>query len=122
MRIRTTAAAVGAVLALALTACSSDETPDRPQETDSSAPASPSADTAAAEQACKDAWSQATENGAIEDGSVSVDNPPAECDGVKNGAGLAADAIREHIQKGRNRMEDCLDDPSCTELPIDPAQ
>jgi hypothetical protein len=121
MRIRMTAAAIGAVLALALTACSSDETPDRP-ETASSAPASPSADTAAAEKACKDAWTRAVKEGAVDDGSVSVENPPAECDGVKDQAGLAADALREDIQEGRDRMEDCLDDPACTELPIDPAQ
>lgn len=101
MRIRTTAAAVGAVLALALTACSSDEPEGSPS---SSAPASPSAGTAAAEQACKDAWRQAVESGAIDDGSVSVENPPAECDGVKNGAAVAAEAIREHIEEGRKRL------------------
>lgn len=120
MRIRTTAAAVGAVLTLALTACSSDETPDRP-ETASSAPASPSADTAAAERACKDAWTQALEEGAVDNGSVSVENPPKECDGLRNGADQAADAVREHIQEGRDQLEDCMDDPSapeCEGLPI----
>ncbi|MGQ4397915.1 hypothetical protein ACN6K5_000917 [Streptomyces violaceoruber] len=120
MRIRMTAAAVGAVLALALTACSSDETPDRP-ETASSAPASPSADTAAAEKACKDAWTRALEEGAVDNGSVSVENPPKECDGLRNGAAQAADAVREHIQEGRDQLEDCMDDPSapeCEGLPI----
>lgn len=115
MRIRMTAAAVGAVLALALTACGSDEKPDRPQETASSAPASPSADTAAAQQACKDAWRQAAEDGAIDDGSVSAENPPAECDGLEHGLALGSDAIREHIQEGRKRLEDCMTDPSAPE-------
>lgn len=122
MRIRTIATTGAAVLILALPACSSSDSSDeRPPETASSAPASPSADAAAAEKACKDAWSQAAESGAIDDGSVSVENPPAECDGVRNGAALAAEAIREHIQEGRKQLEDCMDDPSapeCEGLPI----
>ncbi|WP_158913540.1 hypothetical protein [Streptomyces sp. MBT28] len=122
MRIHTIAATGAAVLVLTLSACSSsDNSDERPSETASSAPSSPTADTAAAQRACKDAWRQAVEEGAIDDGTVSVENPPAECDGVEGGAGLAAEAIREHIQEGRKQLEDCMDDPSapeCEGLPI----
>jgi hypothetical protein len=113
MRLRTTAAAV-AVLGLALTGCSSsDDKPEQPSAPSSSAAPSPTVDQAAAERACKEAWRQA-----VEDGSASADNYPAACEGVPNSAGLGAEAIREHRAAGRKRLDDCLEDPSCTELPI----
>lgn len=116
MRIRTTAAAV-AVLGLALTACSSsggDDKPDAPASTSTSASAS--VDPRAAEAECKAAWSKAVADGSIDDGSVSAEKPPAECAGVASSARLGIEAIKEHIEEGRERHDACTEDPaSCLE-------
>ena len=111
MTMRTTAAAV-AVLALALSACSSsDDKPEQPAASTSSAAPSPTVDQAAAEQACKEAWRQAVEDGSVGDGTVSADKHPAECEGVPGSAGLGADAIREHTEANRERYHACLENP-----------
>lgn len=118
MNLRTAAAAV-AVAVLALSGCAggNDAPKPKPSAVFSSATSSPSVDQSAAGAACKDAWRQAVEDGAIDDGSVSAENHPAECEGVKRSAQLGADAIREHTQENRQRLEACEDDPSCTEFP-----
>ncbi|KPC70907.1 hypothetical protein ADL27_53345 [Streptomyces sp. NRRL F-6602] len=104
MQHRLTAAAV-AVLTLALTGCSSDDGADPKPSASSSAPASPTVDQAAAEKACEDAWRKALEDGAIEDGSVSGENHPAECEGVRRSAQIGADVLREALEEGRDRLE-----------------
>jgi hypothetical protein len=109
MRIRTTAAAV-AVLGLALTACSGNDKPDAPAPASTSASAT--ADPWAAEAECKAAWSKAVEDGSIDDGSVSAEKPPAECAGVASSARLGIEAIKEHIEEGRERHDACTEDPS----------
>ena len=103
MHQRLTAAAV-AVLALALTGCSSDSADPKPSAS-SSAPASPTVDQAAAEDACREAWRKALEDGAIEDGTVSGENHPAECEGVRRSAQIGADVLRVALEEGRDRLE-----------------
>lgn len=117
MTVRRTAAAVLAVAALTLTGCSSND--ERPQtKPGSSAPASPSADTAAAEAACKAAWTKYVA------GSEHPDEKRARaaCKGLPAAdvAGLGADAIREHTAKNREHFDECIDTPDapeCADLP-----
>ncbi|MFD5220304.1 hypothetical protein ACFWMH_21970 [Streptomyces tendae] len=117
MRTRITTAAL-AVLALTLTACSSDEQPDKPAVTvteTATATATATVDRAAARQACVGAWLDLLTT----DDSTSADDEPAICDQVPGqSAEMYAEAIRQHNQANRDRMDACLDDPTCTELPI----
>lgn len=114
MRIRTIAAGA-AVLALALSACSSDETPDRPVVTKTvTASPTPTVDRAAARQACVKAWREL-----LDAGTAEAENQPAVCDQVPGqAAAMYAEALRERNEANRERLDDCLDDPSCTEMPL----
>lgn len=114
MNARTTAAAV-AVLALALSGCAGgdDDPKPKPSPVSSSATASPSVDRAAARQECIDSWVTA-----LEDGTASAENQPAVCDQVPGQAAqMYAEALAEYNAANRERLEECMDDPSCTEFP-----
>lgn len=114
MRTRTTAAAILAVAALALTACSSGSDDKPTQPASSSASASPPIDRTAARQACVDAWVQA-----LEDGTADADNEPSVCGAVPGqSAEMYAEALLQHNKANRERLDDCLEDPSCTEMPV----
>lgn len=115
MRIRTTTATVVTVLALALAGCSSSDSDGKPEPAASStsASASPSVDPAVARQACKDGWLQGLQDGSVDKGQI-----PSECDGVPNSAQIGVEALQERNAANRERMDDCLADPACTELPI----
>ncbi|MEU5322973.1 hypothetical protein AB0G67_40415 [Streptomyces sp. NPDC021056] len=110
MRIRTTAVTVTVLLALA--GCSSSDD-GKPEPTTSSASASPSVDQAAAREACKQGWVQGLEDGSVDKGQI-----PAACDGVPNSAQIGMEALQERNAANRERMDDCLADPACTEIPI----
>lgn len=116
MRIRTTAVTVTVLLALAGCSSSDDGKPEpaaSPTSTPATASASPTVDQAAM-QACITAWAQSIRQGASE-----TDPAPAACDGIPDDDGLLyARALKQSIQENRQRMDDCLADPACTELPI----
>lgn len=112
MRIRTIAAAV-AVLTLALSACGSDDQPDRPAATKTvTATPTPAVDPAAAEAACLTEWAEAIRQGAKEG-----DPAPSACDGVPDDGLLYARAVKQKVQEDRQAYADCVADPSCTEAP-----
>jgi hypothetical protein len=111
-RRESAAAVVAAVLVLGLGACSGDGKPDRPSAT-ATATATATVDRAAAREACKEAWRQGLEDGTVADGQV-----PADCEGVPDSAKLGAEALLERNKANRDRLDDCLADPSCTEMPI----
>lgn len=113
MNLRTTAAAV-AVLALALSGCAGgDDTPEPKPSASGSTPASPTADRAAARQQCIDAWVKA-----LEDDTASAENQPAVCGQVPGQAAqMYAEALAQHNAANRERLEECMDDPSCTDYP-----
>lgn len=114
--MRTTTAAVVTVLALALAGCSSSDSDGKPEPAASSSTApsaSPSVDPAVARQACKDGWLQGLEDGSVDKGQI-----PTACAGVPNSAQIGVEALRERNAANRERMDDCLADPACTELPI----
>lgn len=117
MRIRTTTAVTVTVL-LALAGCSSSSDDGKPEPaTSTSTPATTSASPTvdqAAMQACLTAWAETIRQGAGEN-----DPAPAACDGIPDDDGLLyARALKQSIQENRQRMDDCLADPACTELPI----
>ncbi|WP_371099917.1 hypothetical protein [Streptomyces sp. PU_AKi4] len=120
MRTRTTTVGVLAVLTLTLTACSSsdggDGKPETPATTTSSsatASATPTPDQAAARQACIDAWLDL-----LETGNADASNEPAVCEQVPGqSAAMYAEALKKRNDANRERMDECLEDPSCTELP-----
>jgi hypothetical protein len=114
MRRRGSAAAVvAAVLVLALGACSGGGKPDRPSAT-VTATATATVDRAAARKACVDAWVKA-----LDAGTADADHEPAVCGQVPGqSAEMYAEALLEHNRANRERMDDCLADPSCTEMPI----
>jgi len=114
MNLRTAAAAV-AVLALALSGCAGgDDTPaPTPASSSATASASPSVDRAAARRECIDAWVKA-----LEDGTASAENQPAVCDQVPGQAAqMYVEALAQHNAANRERLEECMDDPSCTDYP-----
>ena len=114
MRIRTTAAVTITALCLALAGCSSsDDGKPEPTANSTSASASPSVDQAAAQEACKDGWRKGLADGSVDKGQI-----PAECAGVPNSAQIGMEALQERNAANRERMDDCLADPACTELPI----
>lgn len=115
MRTRIRAAVAVAALSLALAACSSSGGDDKPSPPASSnAAASPTVDRAAARQDCVNAWVKE-----LKDGTASADNEPAVCGKVPGqSAEMYADALLEYNRANRQRLDDCLADASCTEMPI----
>lgn len=117
MRHTVTKAAVTAVFTvLAAVGCgSSNEPAPDASASSSSAVASPTptVDVEAARQACKQGWLDGFEDGSVDDGQI-----PTECDGVPNSAQIGMEALQERNAANRERMDDCLENPACTELPI----
>lgn len=115
MHSRTVAAAL-AVLALAFAgACSSDGEGSVPKPSGSSAAASPTVDPAVARKACVDAWAEAIR----QDPDSGEADVPVACSQVSDDRStLYGEAVRQKVQEGRDRMDACLEDPACTEMPI----
>ncbi|MFF9215611.1 hypothetical protein [Streptomyces viridosporus] len=113
MRTRTTIA-IGALLLAALTACSSGSD-DKPDEPNATATATKTVDQAAARQACIDAWAEA-----LQDAEVSSEDEPAACDGLPEGDKLDRymEGLAQRNEANRDEVQDCLDDPTCTSMPI----
>lgn len=109
--MRTIAAAAVAVLALTGCSSGSDDKPQAPAG--GSAAASPTVDREAARRACVNGWLSALER------DPDTEDEPAVCSQVPGQrAAMYAEAVRRQLQGNRDRMDDCLEDPACTELPI----
>jgi hypothetical protein len=108
------AAALALALALALTGCSSgDAEPTKPSP---SITQSPTVSEAEARQACVDAWlTLMTADGYNPDAEPVT---PSECDGLPGQAAMYAEALAERNAANRERLDECLEDPSCTEFPV----
>jgi hypothetical protein len=119
MSIRTTTATAFAVLALTLTACSSSGSGGGDDKlatsaTSSTASPSPTIDRAAARQACINQWVDL-----LEADSASAENEPAVCKQIPGkSAEMYAEALRQRNEANRKPLDDCLEDPSCTALPV----
>lgn len=110
MRTRhTTAAALtAATLLLTITGCSSDSGDAKPTKT-VTAPASPTADKAAATAQCIDAVAQIP---ADDDGSVPSEPVPTECSALTDSEYLDAymDGISQSNRDGIADLQDAIDD------------
>lgn len=119
MRARTSLAA--ALLALtAVTGCSSDSSDDKPDPTPTTpvATVTQTVDTAAQRAACVDAWAEL-----LQDADAEVDittDEPAACDGLPAGERTERymDGLFQRNQANRDRIDECLEDPACTSIPI----
>lgn len=111
MRTRITAAAAVAALAL-LVSCSSDtgdgDKPDPPRR-------SASADPAAAREACVQAWADAFKKNP--DVDLEDDEPAVCATAPGRKSSMYLEGVRKKLDDGRQRLEECGEDPSCTTEP-----
>jgi hypothetical protein len=99
---------------LALVGCSS-KTTEPTKSASPTATQSPAVSKAEARQACVDAWlTLMTSDGYDPDADPET---PAACNGLAGQADMYAEALRERNTENRGRLDECLDDPSCTEFP-----
>lgn len=116
--MRHTTILLTATACLALAGCSSaDGGDDKPTPSaPASAASSPSPELSKSEarQACVDAWYTVMR----EQGEATVDDKPPVCDGLTGQAGLYWEALQRRNEGNRARLEECLEDPSCTEFPV----
>ncbi|MFD8845475.1 hypothetical protein [Streptomyces pseudogriseolus] len=115
--MNTRTAACAALLALAaLTAgCgSSDDKPSEPEQP--AATVTKTVDTAAARAACVDAWAELLQG----DEDLDPADEPSACQGLPEDDRLDRymDGLAQRNQANRDEVEACLDDPSCTSVPI----
>lgn len=97
---------------LALTGCSSDDGPDKPAVT-VAATKTPERSQAELRAACVDAWAEAIDAG-------TDDEEPAVCADVEGAqhADMYMEGLRQRNQANRDEIAECVDDPSCTSVPI----
>jgi hypothetical protein len=115
MHARTTAAAALLALAALTAGCSSSDGSD-------DKPAAPTAtvtrtvDPAAARTACVDAWADVIR----QKSDVGMEDEPGACDDLPEDDRL--DRYMEGLQQvnkaNRDQIAECVDDPSCTSVPI----
>ncbi|MFE1845786.1 hypothetical protein [Streptomyces sp. NPDC059515] len=115
MRTRTATAGLSVLLAaVSLTACSDGGTPD-PKPT---ATVTRTVDTAAQRAACVDAWAEQLQGNTGEVDIVA--DEPAVCDGLPDTerGKRYMEGLFQRNEANRNRLDECLDDPTCTDLPV----
>lgn len=101
-----------ACLLLPLTGCSSDAEPEKPAVT-ITATKTPERSQAELRAACVDAWAEAIDAG-------TDDEEPAACADVEGAqhADMYMEGLRQRNQANRDEIAECVDDPSCTSVPI----
>ncbi|SMF64585.1 hypothetical protein [Streptomyces sp. Amel2xC10] len=76
----------------------------------------PTLSAAQAEQACVDAWHAVmTADGYDPDAEPPT---PSSCEGLPGQADMYMEALQRRNAENRARVDECLDDPSCTSIPI----
>ena len=100
---------------LLLAGCSSAADDPKPAVTVTET-AAPSLSAADAEQACVDAWLSVM----MADGYDPDAEPvtPTVCEGLPGQAGMYMEALRERNAENRARLDECLEDLSCTSVPV----
>lgn len=106
-----------ATACLTLAGCSSStSSEDKPNPTvTKTVTASPSLSEAEARQACVDRWSAAIEEKGTEH---SWEDRPAVCEGLADQMAMYMDGLDKKPAENRQRIDECLEDPSCTSVPI----
>jgi hypothetical protein len=111
----TVTAVVCLLLAGTLAGCSSSSDDPKPTAT-KTVTATPSLSAAEQKQACVDAWhSLMTADGYDPDAEPPT---PAQCGGLPGQADMYMEALRARNAENRARVDECLEDPSCTSVPI----
>jgi hypothetical protein len=125
MRSRTITATILTVLALTATACTSSDgdgggggkpaKPTAAASSSTSAAATPTVDEVTARKACISAWLKILDK----PGDPDPADQPTVCEQVPGqAAAMYAEALKERNAANRKELDDCLDDPTCTEMPI----
>jgi hypothetical protein len=113
--MRHTTATLLTAACLALAGCTGGG--DEPTKTvTATVTASPSLPEAEAKTACVKAWLTLM----TADGYDPETEPatPGECKGLPGQAAMYAEALAQRNAANRDELDDCLNDPSCTELPV----
>lgn len=110
--MRRTTVALLAAVGLALSGCSSSSEPEKPAATVTAA-TTPKQSQAELRAACVDAWAEAIDAGAGAE-------EPAVCADVEGAqhADMYMEGLRQRNQANRDEIAECMDDPSCTSVPI----
>lgn len=114
---RTTITALLAAAALALAGCSSNGDAGTPKATATvTATKTPALSAAEQRKACVAAWAKLLH----ENADAGIDEAPAECGKVAEGDQLDAymEGLQQRNKENRGEARKCLDDPSCTALPV----
>jgi len=104
-----------AAAGLALAGCSSGSSEPVKTVTET-VTGSPSLSTAAARAVCVDAWLEVLRE--TPDEAPDVADKPAVCEGLSGQAAMYAEALAARNAENRARMDECLEDPACTEFPV----
>lgn len=110
--MRRTTVALLAAACLALAGCSSGGEPEKETVT-VTATKTPERSRAELRAACVDAWAEAIDAGAD-------DEEPAVCADVEGAqhADMYMEGLRQRNQANRDEIAECVEDPSCTSVPI----
>ncbi|WP_327666656.1 hypothetical protein OHN37_07450 [Streptomyces sp. NBC_00485] len=114
---RTTTIALLAAAVLALAGCSTSSGGDKPAPA-ATVTVTKAPELSAAEQreSCVSAWAKVLHDDADADQNL---DEPAECDGVAGDHyGMYAEGMMQRNRENVDAAQECLDDPSCTALPI----
>lgn len=113
-----TATALLAVAALALAGCSSSgDGGSKPKATATvTATKTPKLSAAEQREACVSAWAAVLHDNADADQNL---DEPTQCNGVSGDHyGMYFDGMMQRNKENRDAAKDCLDDPTCTSLPV----
>ncbi|EFE65737.1 predicted protein [Streptomyces viridosporus ATCC 14672] len=107
-----------AAACLTLAGCSSsDSESDKPQPAvTETVTATPSLSEAAARQVCIDEWLAIMVESPGEE--VEFEKRPAVCEGLPDQLGMYSQALLERSAENRRKIDECVEDPTCTSVPI----
>jgi hypothetical protein len=114
---RTTTAALLTAAVLALAGCAGSGGDSKPEATATvTAPKTPELSAAEQRAACVDAWAVLLQG----DADLGIEDAPAECGSVPDGDQLDVymDGLAQRNQANRDAVGECVDDPSCTSVPV----
>lgn len=121
--MRTTTAAIGAVLLLAaLTACSSSDGRE-PAKVTATVTKTPELSAEEARAACVEAWADTISARPSDwDSEVDSDPEPEACKGLPEGdyTDRYFEGLQQSNKEARDKLGECLDDPACTSFPLEP--
>lgn len=116
-RTRTRYAATLTIAALALAGCTNSGGNSTPKAT-VTVTKTPKLSAAEQRKACVDAWAKVLHKNA--DADQTADEPAACTDASGDHYGMYFDGMMQRNRENQDAAQKCLDDPSCTALPVEP--